>query len=62
MSDIYAFPRIIMDEEANTIVPGDFTNFKRTFAELAKNKVNVRNTFFQAASYWCAADFLLHGN
>ncbi|KAJ6560174.1 Alpha/Beta hydrolase protein [Mycena capillaripes] len=57
---------------ANAIVPGDFTSFNSTFSELAarkqslalaaKNKINARDTFFQAASYWRAADFFLHGN
>ncbi|KAJ7224061.1 Alpha/Beta hydrolase protein [Mycena pura] len=57
---------------ANIIVPGDFTSFNSTFAELAarkqaqalatRNKVNARDTFFQASSYWRAADFFLHGN
>ncbi|KAF7366918.1 2,6-dihydropseudooxynicotine hydrolase [Mycena sanguinolenta] len=57
---------------ANAILPSDFTSFNSTFAELAarkqvqalaaKNKVNARDTFFQAASYWRQADFFLHGN
>ncbi|KAK7016915.1 hypothetical protein R3P38DRAFT_3275486 [Favolaschia claudopus] len=57
---------------ANAIVPGNFTSFNATFAELAtlkqaqalatKNKVSARDTFFQAASYWRYADFFNHGN
>ncbi|KAK7052064.1 2,6-dihydropseudooxynicotine hydrolase [Favolaschia claudopus] len=57
---------------ANAIVPGSFTSFNATFAELAtlkqaqalatRNKVSARDTFFQAASYWRYADFFNHGN
>ncbi|KAK7052045.1 2,6-dihydropseudooxynicotine hydrolase [Favolaschia claudopus] len=57
---------------AQVIVPGNFSSYNNTFAELAtrkqaqasvaKNKVNARDTFFQAAAYWRDADFFNHGN
>ncbi|KAK7052042.1 2,6-dihydropseudooxynicotine hydrolase [Favolaschia claudopus] len=57
---------------AQVIVPGEFSSYNSTFAELAtrkqaqasvaKNKVNARDTFFQAAAYWRDADFFNHGN
>ncbi|KAK7052053.1 2,6-dihydropseudooxynicotine hydrolase [Favolaschia claudopus] len=57
---------------AQAILPGNFASYNSTFAELAtrkqaqasatKNAVNARDTFFQAASYWRAADFFNREN
>ena len=61
---------------AKFLQPGDFSSFNSTFATLANHsevvantsynssdgRINVRDTFFAAATYWRAADFYLHGN
>lgn len=60
---------------AKNITPGDFDSFSEVFYELAnKTKlqaedpdnaydlVNVRDTWFSAATYFRRADFYLHGN
>jgi pimeloyl-ACP methyl ester carboxylesterase len=60
---------------AKKIEPGNFTSFSDNFHALAKatkaaaldpessyDAVNVRDTWFAAATYFRAADFYLHGN
>lgn len=60
---------------AKRITPGDFDSFSEVFYELANDTkvqaedpenaydtVNVRDTWFSAATYFRCADFYLHGN
>ena len=60
---------------AKNITPGDFDSFSQVFYELANqtkaqaedsanahDPVNVRETWFAAATYYRRADFYLHGN
>lgn len=60
---------------ARNITPGDFNSFSQVFYELANDtkalaqdpslaydKVNVRDTWFSAATYFRLADFYLHGD
>lgn len=60
---------------ARNITPGDFDSFSQVFYELANqtkglaqdpelayDPVNVRDTWFSAATYFRLADFYLHGN
>lgn len=60
---------------AKRVTPGDFDSFSQVFYELANDTkakaedpenaydlVNVRDTWFSAATYFRRADFYLHGN
>ncbi|TWU71978.1 hypothetical protein ED733_002292 [Metarhizium rileyi] len=60
---------------ANSIVPGDFESFSKSFLAIANNvyrralgiaktrfPVSARIAFFSAATYFRSADFHLHGN
>jgi hypothetical protein len=61
---------------AQVIQPGSFHSFNSTFYKLANNsqhiadtssgsrakRLNTRDTYFAASSYWRSADFYNHGN